>query len=189
MKRASKCALKKPLAIEPGPITTAGRRARAGGLVGVTPKPTPWKWCSLHETSLHDVTACHHIEHLVEISREKRADEDIPTTQPSPPTVDDPIVVGQDKSNDEIRIGPITRAHTKLLQQQVNSLLAESDIYCNQNFILPKSLFICMIKFIGEEGVQGSEEMQHMEHDVVIKQERAREEREAGATSMEDIAT
>jgi hypothetical protein len=37
-----------------------------------------------------------------------RDDEDIPTTQPSPPTVDDPIVADQDKSNDEIRIGPIT---------------------------------------------------------------------------------
>jgi hypothetical protein len=80
-------------------------------------------------------------------------DEDIPTTQPSPPTVDDPIVADQDKSNDEIWIGPITRARAKLLQQQVNSLLAESDIYCNENFILPKSLFICMIRFIGEEGV------------------------------------
>jgi hypothetical protein len=35
-------------------------------------------------------------------------DEDIPTTRPSPPTVGDPIVTDQDKSNDEIRIGPIT---------------------------------------------------------------------------------
>jgi hypothetical protein len=81
------------------------------------------------------------------------ADEDIPTTQPSPPTVDDPIVADQGKSNDEIRIGPITRAHAKLLQQEVNSLHAESNIYCNENFILPKSLFICIIRFIGEEGV------------------------------------
>jgi hypothetical protein len=46
-----------------------------------------------------------------------------------------------------------------------------------------------MIRFIGDEGVRGSEEMQHMEHDVVIKQESAREEREVGATSMEDITT
>jgi hypothetical protein len=35
-------------------------------------------------------------------------DEDIPTSQPSPPTIDDPIVAAQGKSNDEIRIGPIT---------------------------------------------------------------------------------
>jgi hypothetical protein len=68
----------------------------------------------------------------------------------------------------------------------VNSLLIESDIHY---FILPKSLFICIIRFIGEEEVRGSEEMQHIEQDVVIKQERAREEREASATSMEDITT
>jgi hypothetical protein len=75
-------------------------------------------------------------------------DEDIPTTQPSPRTVDDLIVAAQDKSNDQIKIGPITRACDKLLQQQVNSLLIESDIYYHENFILPKSFFICMIKFI-----------------------------------------
>jgi hypothetical protein len=46
-----------------------------------------------------------------------------------------------------------------------------------------------MIRFIGEEEVLGSEEIQHMEHDVVIKQEIVWEEREAGATSMEDITT
>jgi hypothetical protein len=46
-----------------------------------------------------------------------------------------------------------------------------------------------MIRFIGEEVVRGSEEMQDMEHDMVIKQESAREEREAGATRMEDITT
>jgi hypothetical protein len=99
--------------------------------------------------------------HIMEMTLERRGrclskggdDEDIPTTQPSPPTVGDPIVADQDKSSDEIRIGPITRARDKLLQQQVNSLLAESDIYCNENFILPKSLFICMIRFTGEEGV------------------------------------
>jgi hypothetical protein len=46
-----------------------------------------------------------------------------------------------------------------------------------------------MIRFIGEEGVRGSEEMQHMETDMVIKQESARGERKVGATSMEDITT
>jgi hypothetical protein len=29
-------------------------------------------------------------------------DEDIPTTQPSPPTIDDPVVGAKDKPNDEI---------------------------------------------------------------------------------------
>jgi hypothetical protein len=46
-----------------------------------------------------------------------------------------------------------------------------------------------MIRFIGEEGVRGSEEMQLLEHDVVIKQESTREEREADTTSLEDNIT
>jgi hypothetical protein len=37
-------------------------------------------------------------------------DEYIPTRHPSPPTIDDPVVAAEDKSNDEIRIGPITQA-------------------------------------------------------------------------------
>ena len=49
--------------------------------------------------------------------------------------------------SNEIRIGPITRAHAKLLEQQVNSLLTETDICFNENFILPKSLHLCMISF------------------------------------------
>jgi hypothetical protein len=34
---------------------------------------SPWKWCPLHEMSLHDVMACRHIGHLVEIHREHLA--------------------------------------------------------------------------------------------------------------------
>jgi hypothetical protein len=70
-KTASKCAPEKPLVVGPGPVATVGRRAGASGYVGVTTKPTPRKWCPLHETSLHDVTACRHIGQLVEIYRER----------------------------------------------------------------------------------------------------------------------
>jgi hypothetical protein len=72
-KRASKCVPEKPLAGGPGPIAAAGRRDGAGGSVGITVEPTPQKWCPLQETSLHDVTACRHIGHLVEIHRERLA--------------------------------------------------------------------------------------------------------------------
>jgi len=82
--------------------------------------------------------------------------EDIPTPLPSFSIKDD---IAQDKSN-EIRIGPITRAREKLLEQQVNSLLVESDICVNQNFILPKSLHICMIRFEGKASLaHGDEEL------------------------------
>ena len=112
-----------------------------------------------------------------------RTDENIPTiVTPPPHDVDQPIAAKK-KTNDEIRIGPITRARAKLIEQQVNLLLIESDYFLNENCLLPKSLYICMIRFIGEEGiVQGSKEEQHLELDVEYKQEgSAREEREAGA--------
>ena len=109
-------------------------------------------------------------------------DEDIHTLNPSPPHDDDRQVAAKKKSNDEIRIGPITRARAKLLEQQVNSLLVENAIYFNESFILPKSLYLCVIRYMGEGGVaRGSEELQQEEHDVMINHGCAREEREAGA--------
>jgi hypothetical protein len=72
-KTVNKSAPEKPLAVELGPVAVMGRRARAGGLVGVTLEPTPQEWCPLHGTSLHDVTTCRYIRHLVEIHRERLA--------------------------------------------------------------------------------------------------------------------
>jgi hypothetical protein len=72
-KRASKCTPEKLLIGGPGPVTVKGRRGGAGGFVGITMEPTPQKWCPLHETSLHYVSACRHIGHLVEIRRERLA--------------------------------------------------------------------------------------------------------------------
>ena len=50
-------------------------------------------------------------------------DEDIPTNLLSPTSDEDVDVAAKDKT-DEIRIGPMTRARAKLLNQQVNLLLA-----------------------------------------------------------------
>ena len=109
-------------------------------------------------------------------------DEDIPTITPSPIDNEELSVAAKNKSNDEIRIGPITRARAKLLEQQVNSLLVENAIYFGENFILPKSLCLCVIRYLEDEGMaRGSEEMQHMEHGVMIVEACAREEREEGA--------
>jgi hypothetical protein len=74
-------------------------------------------------------------------------DEDIHSLNPSPTHDDDHQVAAKKKSNDEIRIGPITRARAKLIEQQVNSLLVEYAIYSNESFLLPKSLHICMIRY------------------------------------------
>jgi hypothetical protein len=118
-----------------------------------------------------------------------RDDEDIHTIHPSPIHNEEQQVAAKDKSN-EIRIGPITRAHPKLLEQQVNSLFVESDIYSNESFILPESLYVCMTKFIEEGGiVRGSEEPQHKERDMVIHEDGAREEREAGTKAERSNST
>ena len=63
------------------------------------------------------------------------------------------------KKDDEIRIGPITRARAKLIEQQVNSLLIDSDMLCNENFMLPKSLYVCIIRYLDkEEDPEGGED-------------------------------
>ena len=65
-------------------------------------------------------------------------DEDIPSS-----TTHSPIekVAVQNKSN-EVRIGPMTRSRTKLLEQQVNSLLLDYDVSDYESFILPKSMYV-----------------------------------------------
>ena len=92
-------------------------------------------------------------------------DEDIHTLDTSSPHDDDHQAAAK-KFNDEIRIGPITRARAKILEQQVNSLLIESEYFVNENCLLPKSLFVCILRFVEEEGIaRGSEELQHMEQE------------------------
>jgi hypothetical protein len=79
-------------------------------------------------------------------------DEDIPITPPLSHTPFDDEGVATKKSN-EMRIGPITRARAKLLEQQVNSLLIEPDLLFSDNFILPKSMHLCMIRFVDNMSV------------------------------------
>ena len=72
----------------------------------------------------------------------------------------------------------------------MNLFLNESDILINENFIVPKSLYLCMVRFIEDDGMaRGSEEMQRTEQGVVYRKICAREEREAGATPHKEVAT
>src|SRR3954469_7761429 len=83
-------------------------------------------------------------------------DEDIPTTTTTSPTLHDEQV-------NKIRLGPITRAPAKLKEQQVNLLLLESDDRLSENYILPKSLCVCMIRYQGEDKELGGAEVQEEE--------------------------
>jgi hypothetical protein len=81
------------------------------------------------------------------------ADDDISTILPLITEDDDAKI----QDTNEIRIGPITRARAKLLNQLVNSFLVGSGILLNKNFILPKSLHLCLIRFEEGYGVEGEE--------------------------------
>ena len=116
-------------------------------------------------------------------------DEDIPTITPSPIDTEELPVVAKKVQSNEIRIGPITRARAKLVEQQVNLFLNEPDVFINENFILPKSLYVCMIRFEREEGIARSVEEKHTEHGVLIIQASAREEREEAQGPLEEINT
>ena len=83
-------------------------------------------------------------------------DEDIPTTTTTSPTL-------HDEQANQIRLGPVTRARAKLLEQQVNLLLLESDDRFSENYILPKSLCVCMIRYQGEDKELGGAEVQEEE--------------------------
>ena len=65
----------------------------------------------------------------------------------------------------------------------MNSLLVDYDNFNHENFILPKSLHLCMIRFEGEASIaHGEEELQQEEHLLISNISKcAREEREACA--------
>ena len=47
--------------------------------------------------------------------------------------------------------GPVTRSRAKLLQKEVNSLLAEIKLNIHENYILPKSYMLTLLRFTKEE--------------------------------------
>ena len=59
----------------------------------------------------------------------------------------------------------MTRSRTKLLEQQVNSLLLEYDVFNYENFILPKSMHLCMIGFVDNTNAIGGRH-QDMEENI-----------------------
>ncbi|KAK1681899.1 hypothetical protein QYE76_042747 [Lolium multiflorum] len=91
----------------------------------------------------------------------------------------------------------MTRAHAKLLKQQVNLFL--NDALIDENFILPKSYYLCIIGYQEETSIARGEEQLDMKTDVKmavkldkeldmkISRGRAREEREACARGEEEV--
>jgi hypothetical protein len=68
----------------------------------------------------------------------------------------------------------------------VNSLLTEYNLFTYENFILPKSLHVCMIRFVAEPSMtRGGEGLHKDNHKMVpIISESTREEMKAGAPPL-----
>jgi hypothetical protein len=88
----------------------------------------------------------------------------------------------------------MTRARAKLLKQQVNLFL--NDTLIDENFILPKSYYLCIIRYEEETSIaRGGEEQLDVKMDVKLDKEldmkishgRAREEREECARGEEEV--
>jgi hypothetical protein len=54
------------------------------------------------------------------------------------------MIAAKKVPTDDIKIGPITRARAKLLEQHVNLFLVEPDVFINESFILTKSWCLCI---------------------------------------------
>ena len=52
---------------------------------------------------------------------------------------------------DQVNIGPITCSRAKKLQQEVNALLCEIHFNINENYILPMSYKLVLLRFIKED--------------------------------------
>ena len=62
--------------------------------------------------------------------------------------------------------GPITRSRAKLLQKEVNSLLAEIKLNIHENYILPKSYMLTLLRFMKEEDCRpGTHKEMSADHD------------------------
>ena len=52
---------------------------------------------------------------------------------------------------EQVNIGPITHSRAKKLQQEVNALLCEIHFNINENYILPKSCMLLLLRFNKED--------------------------------------
>lgn len=82
-------------------------------------------------------------------------DEDIPgSSHPSSCPQDEATKIQAETSTKKTHLGPMTRSRAKHIQQEVNALLADSNIDMNENYILPKSCVLLLLRFLPMEIIQ-----------------------------------
>jgi hypothetical protein len=70
----------------------------------------------------------------------------------SPATSPITLVISLASKPTKALTGPITHSRAKKIQQEVHTLLYEFQLNTNENFILPKSCKLILLRFIEEEG-------------------------------------
>ena len=94
-------------------------------------------------------------ELLLELNLCRLHDEDIPgSSHPSSCPQDEATKIQAETSTKKTHLGAMTRSRAKHIQQEVNALLADSNIDMNENYILPKSCVLLLLRFLPMEIIQ-----------------------------------
>ena len=64
----------------------------------------------------------------------------------------------------QVKEGPIMRSRAKKLQQEVNTLLCEIHFNINENYILPKSCTLLLLRFTKEDDMNTKEDYREGPH-------------------------
>ena len=81
--------------------------------------------------------------------QEGEDDKDIPTVHATSSVKNSPSNI-KNTNQAQVFDGPITRSRAKKLQQEVNALLCEIYFNINENYILPKSCMLLLLRFTKE---------------------------------------
>ncbi|TVU07089.1 hypothetical protein EJB05_47129, partial [Eragrostis curvula] len=95
--------------------------------------------------------------------QEGEDDEDIPVIHNEDAFVDMPLVTPgtitpcpTPVSHEATRVGPITRSRAKKIQQEVNPFLASHTLNIDENYVLPKSRTLLLLRFTHEDTSMGN---------------------------------
>jgi hypothetical protein len=111
---------------------------------------------------VRDVTACEQSTNqllynplifLSQATRTKLSDMTTPLSNMlQPPSHTTSTQVQPTSSPTQVFDGPVTRSRAKKLQKEVHALLYEFHLNTNENFMLPKSCMLILLRFTKEEG-------------------------------------
>ena len=88
----------------------------------------------------------------------RQFDEDIHGSPNLSSPQDDHPQLQVEASTRKTYLGPMTRSRAKQIQQEVNALLTDSKLDMNENYILPKSCVLLLLRFLSTEMIQADEE-------------------------------